>query len=212
MRQTRIEFPVDGESIDGVMCGPNDMGLRSPAVVVCHPHPLFGGSMDSPVVFAICAALADRGVASMRFNFRRTTGDAPGMAAHAARDTAAAFEVIRQWDFVDGRRCAVAGYSFGATAILRGLADLKAARALALIAPPMSALDDSEIARDTRPKLFIVGDSDRLVAAEALRASVTGMAEPVEIEILEGADHSLAGHAEAVGERAAKFLARVLGS
>lgn len=211
MRQTRIEFPVDGEPIDGVMCGPNDMGLLNPAVVVCHPHPLFGGSMDSPAVFAICAALAERGVASMRFNFRRTTGDAPGIAAQAARDTAAAFEVIRQWEFVDGRRCALAGYSFGATAILRGLADLRAARALALIAPPMSALDDSEIARDTRPKLFIVGDSDRLVDAESLRAAAAGMTEPVEIEILEGAGHTLAGDTEMVGERVAEFLARVLG-
>lgn len=181
-----------------------------PGIVVCHPHPLFGGNMDSPLVFGICRELAQHGIASMRFNFRASGADAPGMVASATREAAVAFDVIRQWDFVNPNRCAIAGHSFGAAAVLRALPDLSAAKAFVLIAPPLSAVRESEIAGNTRPKLFVVGNRDKLVDAAELQSAVAGIAGPVRLDVLDGADHNLTGHADDVAALTALFLAELL--
>src|SRR3989304_3857457 len=52
--------------------------LRRPGVAVCHPHPLYGGDMENNVVVSLCGALADAGVAALRFNFRGVAGSGGG--------------------------------------------------------------------------------------------------------------------------------------
>ncbi len=210
MRQTRIEFHVGGDSVEGVMCGPVAMRPPMPAVVVCHPHPVFGGSMDSPLVFRLCEKLAEHGIASMRFNFRRTAGDPQSMAESAARDAAVAFDVIRQWDFVNSRRCAIAGYSFGAAAILRALPDLSAARGIALIAPPPASLREARIGDVSTPLYFVVGDRDKIADPAELQSQIDTMTGPVRLDVLDGADHALTGHIDEAADRAARFLADAL--
>ena len=113
--------------------------------------------MDSEVVFEICKALASRGVAPLRFNFRRNSRNRSMLVRDAAHDTICAFNVLRALDFVDRERCALAGYSFGASAALRALSDLESAKAIATIAPPVSELDYLSVCRDMRPKIIIFG-------------------------------------------------------
>ena len=212
MRQTRIEFPVGNTSVEGVMCGPVSMNLRAPAAVVCHPHPLLGGNMDSEVVFEICKALASRGVASLRFNFRRNSRNRSMLVRDAAHDTICAFNVLRALDFVDRERCALAGYSFGASAALRALSNLESAKAIATIAPPVSELDYLSVCRDMRPKIVIFGDADKLVDANALRIAVERMPGPTKTILLEGANHAFIGYAETAADHIAEFLTKVLTS
>jgi alpha/beta superfamily hydrolase len=210
LRQTAIEFEVDGQQVDGVMCGPAVQTGRAPGVVVCHPHPLFGGSMDSSVVLAVCYELAHLGVASLRFNFRRPADGSPAVGDGAVRDVANALSVIRRWDQVNPRRCGVAGYSFGAAAILRAWGELKDARAVALIAPPLNALRSSPIGEDKRPRQVVVGERDRLVNADQLSEAIESMRRRPALTRIEGADHLLAGHESKVGRTVADFLARSL--
>ena len=66
---TAVSFEVDGDQVDGVIGQPSPGEVPYPAVVVCHPHPLFGGDMNSSVVVAICRALAEREIASLRIQF-----------------------------------------------------------------------------------------------------------------------------------------------
>lgn len=210
MRQTAIEFEVDGQKVDGVMCGPNEQAGRGPAAVVCHPHPLFGGSMDSPVVMAVCYELAHLGIASLRFNFRRPVEGSPAVGDGAARDVATALSVVRQWDQVDPKKCCIAGYSFGAAAILRAWGELANAKAIALIAPPLNALRSSRIGDDRRPRQIVVGERDRLVNADQLVEAVASMKRRPELTRIEGADHLLGGHESKVGRTVAEFLSNSL--
>ena len=91
------------------------------------------------------------------------------MATEEHEDIKAALNMMRRWPGVDGKRVALAGYSFGAGVILRGLRHFRGARSLALIAPPISAVRESRIVKDKRPKLFVVGREDRLVSSVDLQ-------------------------------------------
>ena len=204
-RQTAIEFRSGGEPVQGVLSTPVDGRPPYPGAAVCHAHPLFGGNMDSPLIFAICRALADHGVASLRFNFRPFGEGATEAGGSACEDAAAALKMLRDWHEVRSGQCGLAGYSAGAAAIARGLDRLKAAKALALIAPPLSAVRSSGLARDRRPKLFVVGVRDKIVSHDELSAIVSQMAGPSEIALVEG-DHNLRGQEEQVAAKVAAFL------
>ena len=69
MKQVPVTFPCQDISLEGVWHFPESAGL-SPAVVVCHPHPLYGGDMSNNVVLALCQGLVKRNIVALRFNFR----------------------------------------------------------------------------------------------------------------------------------------------
>ena len=213
MKQSAVEFTAGGERVDGILASPAGRRRPFPVVVVCHPHPLLGGDMDSSIVTTICRALAGHGIASLRFNFRRPAAvqDDPGeLDASAERDVTAAFDLVRRWRDARHDRCAVAGYSFGAAAIAHSIESLHAARAFALIAPPISGLANSSLLTDTRPILLLVGEDDQLVSAAELGALAGEMTGPVSFECVEGADHFFHARAGHVAERVASFLAAAL--
>lgn len=212
MRQTAIEFKSGKTALEGVLTLPADLPQPYPALVMCHPHPTLGGNMDAPVVTAVCRAAAAMGIAALRFNFRGVEGSA-GDFANGDReidDVKAAIDVMRRWPGIDRSRIALAGCSFGAGVILRGLRRCRAAKCLVLIAPPVSALDRSPINRDKRPKLFIVGQRDRVAQSLDLQRALDHVRPPVQFREIPHADHSLRGHERAAAEIAAQFVAQTL--
>ncbi|MDE2688336.1 MAG: dienelactone hydrolase family protein [Chloroflexota bacterium] len=200
-------------TLEGVLAMPQELPQPYPAIVMCHPHPLLGGNMDSPVVASVCRAASEAGFASFRFNFRGVEGSEGdfenGDSTH--EDIKAALNIIRRWRGVDRKRMALCGYSFGAGAILRGLRHFKSARALALIAPPLSTVEESRIVKDKRPKLFVVGEHDRLVSSVRLQRALDGVREPVQFREVEGGDHSLAGLEWEVADEVVAFVSQVFG-
>src|SRR5512147_2564415 len=89
------------------------------AAVICHPHPLYGGNMNNPVVRALEAGLQDAGLATLRFNFRgvgESTGAYGGGVGEADDLRAAVTWMIEN---AGAQAVAVAGYSFGAMVVLR---------------------------------------------------------------------------------------------
>src|ERR1700760_3100739 len=94
----------------------------APLAVVCHPHPAFGGRMDTPLVLDLADALAAAGWATLRFNFRGLEGSGGkptgGQAEH--EDVAAAVAWARA---AGAPRVALVGYSFGALMAARAVAD-----------------------------------------------------------------------------------------
>ena len=69
MKQSHFIFPCNDLSLEGIAHMPQGNG-PFPSVVVCHPHPLYGGDMDNNVVVAVCQALVQRSIVGFRFNFR----------------------------------------------------------------------------------------------------------------------------------------------
>ena len=171
----------------------------SAGVVICHPHPLYGGDMDNPVVVRAQEVCAGLGFATLRFNFRGVgaSGGAHGGGVGEQEDARAALDTLAK--AVGGAPLALAGYSFGARiAALVGSQDSRIA-GLALIAPPL-AMDNFGCLAGTRvPTLLVAGTVDPYCPrAEFARlaARVTG-ATAVSIE---GADHFFFGKLFPLGQ------------
>lgn len=190
---------VDGE---GLPAGSALEGLWLPArgedgarggAVIAPPHPLMGGSMDSPVATELAMAASDAGFGALRFNWRGVGGSAgspSGDAADAAADYQAALAFLETAGVTEtGEGPLVAcGYSWGAVAAARRVTASPRVRRAVLVAPPPAMLDTDALAGWGRPMLVIAGDRDDYVPIDELEARLDGL-EGVEIVVLEGIDH-----------------------
>jgi alpha/beta superfamily hydrolase len=209
LNEVAVSYEVDGDQVNGIIVQPSPGEAPFPGVVVCHPHPLFGGDMNSSVVVAICSELSDRGIASLRFNFRQS-GEGEKLNESSARDVEMGLQLFDGWEMINSVRMGVAGYSFGAAAMARASTNLTTARALAFVSPPVATVKKSSLGDDARPRYFIVGGRDRLVDPEALSEVVSGMKSQATFETLDGADHMLGGYEREIGKRVADFMADIL--
>jgi uncharacterized protein len=164
-------------------------------VVITHPHPLFGGSMDNNVVWTAVRAFQARGWAALRFNFRgvgRSTG-AYGGGLEEVADVAAALEFLRPR--TPGPHLLV-GYSFGAyVAALALRQGLEAAGAI-LISPPVAFMEMSWLPETPHLKLMVAGDRDDIGPLLDLQQMMAQSEPPVPIVVIKGADHFYGGREE----------------
>lgn len=174
--------------------------------VVCHPHPLYGGTMHNKVVHSTARALQERGFATLRFNFRGV-GASTGRYDNGqgeARDARAAVDLLRK-RLTDGA-IALVGYSFGAIVALLAGHDHAAVSRLAAIAPPVSMFDVGFLRGCRKPTLFIVGDDDQYCSRGALERSVGDLAGSAAVRQVPGADHFFFGHETTVAEAVTHFV------
>ena len=213
MGHTRLDiYSSGGITLEGVVARPEGLTRLPPAAVLCHPHPMLGGDMESLVLSAIDWTCMRRGIASLRFNFRGV-GESSGDFTNGDKemdDVKAAFRVLDGLKWADPRRMAAVGYSFGAGVLLGGVRKVKASKAFVFIAPPLSAVRDSALSKDKRPKLFIAGQRDGVVPSVDLQRALDDVRQPVEFHEVPEANHGLAGHEIEVAERVADFLAAEL--
>jgi alpha/beta superfamily hydrolase len=197
--EEQVTIQGAGVTLEGVLVP----GTASGGAVITHPHPLFGGSMANNVVWAAACALASRGMAALRFNFRgvgRSTGTYGG-GVEEAEDVAAAL------DFLKSRAPGpyyLVGYSFGAAVAGRALLQGLSADGAVLVAPPIAFMDMAFLPQVPGLKLIIVGDRDELCPLTSLRELLgagpapagDGPARPTEIRVIEGTDHFFRGAEE----------------
>ncbi len=146
-------------------------GTAGPGVVITHPHPLFGGSMNNNVVWTAERAFHRRGFATLCFNFRgvgRSTGTY-GEGEAEAEDVAAALDFLRER--TPGPLYLV-GYSFGAFVAGRALLQGLAVRAAVFIAPPIAFMDLSWLPRVPGLRLVVAGDQDDICPLAGFAAAV----------------------------------------
>ena len=208
MRQSAVSFVAKGLNFEGVIAQPNERGGPFPGVVVCHPHPLFGGNMDNNVVLAVSFALAEQGIAALRFNFRgvgnseweHTKGE------KEQEEVIGALELLKAWPGGEGRKLGLAGYSFGASVVLKNPSLHQKAQAFALISPPLPALESTKLRETNRPAMVIAGDRDKLVQADRLAELRESFSEPSAYHIVAGADHYWFGHEARLAPQVAEFF------
>jgi alpha/beta superfamily hydrolase len=207
---TRTEqIPAGDVVLEAALHLPEGSGRPLPGVVVCHPHPQYGGDMENNVVMALVEALVSRGIAALRFNFRgvgRSTGAFDGGRGEA-RDTDAALALLAAHDDIDSKRVGLAGYSFGA--MMATAAVDERVRALALVSPPAQRIDAERLNAITAPLLMVAGDRDPICPEDALRAAAA-LGERVELHVVRGADHGWWGHERELGEVTGAFFAQHL--
>ncbi|MEK6302837.1 MAG: alpha/beta fold hydrolase [Acidobacteriota bacterium] len=179
------------------------------AAIVCHPHPLFGGTMHNKVVFRIARAFQDAGFAVLRFNFRGT-GRSEGThddGRGEQDDLRAAIQFIE--DKYPAAELWLAGFSFGAAVTLRAGCGYERVRALVVVAAPVSKYDFSEVGACNKPKLFVQGELDEFGSAEDLKRLAETLGGTSHVQIIGDADHFFEGHLPALFESVSQFIASV---
>jgi hypothetical protein len=196
-----VTFASGDLSLEGVVHLPD--ATPAPGVVVCHPHPLYGGDMENNVVLAACQALRERGFVALRFNFRGAGGSEGAFDEGRGErdDVRSALAHLRSLGEVDAKRTGIAGYSFGA--MMAAEAAGGHLRALALISPPLQ-FSDLRVAWGC-PALLVGGDMDALCPPD--RLELAGQAPGAEVQVIEGADHSWWGSEDELAEVLGSFFA-----
>jgi len=153
-----VSFKSDGLVLEGILHLPLDVD-EGPGVVVCHPHPLYGGSMYNAIVEGLCKSLEASGLVALRFNFRGV-GASEGsydQGVGEVRDARAALNFLGSISSPRITRLGIAGYSFGAYVAARAALEDPSIDALALVSPPLALYDFDFLRAVRRPKLVVLG-------------------------------------------------------
>ena len=184
------------------------------AALVCHPHPLFGGTLHNKVVFRAMNALNGFGFPVLRFNFR---GAGLSAGSHdRGRGEVEDARVALDWlDHEFHRPLVLAGFSFGAWVGLRAACSEARVRALIALGTPVNVEGQDhayDFLRDCRkPKLFVSGAHDEFGPPGEVERIVAAAAEPKRLVRVPGADHFFEGHLPAVSGAIEEWLPAALG-
>jgi hypothetical protein len=167
--------------------------------VVCHPHPLYGGTLHNKVVYQTAKALHQRGASVLRFNFRGA-GQSEGVHDRGIGEQA---DVRASLDYLSaefpGKAIVLAGFSFGSWVGLRVGCEDAGVTGLIGLGLPVDNVDVSYLRACVKPKLIIQGGQDQFGSRANIEALFKTIPEPKRLVIVEGADHFFAGHLEAIG-------------
>jgi uncharacterized protein len=195
-----VRFVVDGLRLEGAWATCEGAAR---AVVLCHPHPQYGGTMDDRVVLRLARALAAAGAATLRFNFRGVGGSegrhegGEGEVADARGAVALAHERLPRAEIT------LAGYSFGALIALQAAAGSTPVARVVAVAPPLAFVDPVRVKASPMPILFVVGERDPYCPRADLGAAVA----PRPVVIVPGADHFFGGQETALTAPVVDFVA-----
>ena len=162
-------------------------------LIVCHPHPLYGGTMDNKVVTTIAKAYLDVGINVVRFNYRGV-GESAGEYGHNSgevEDALAIFTWLREHHSV--KRLFLAGFSFGsyiAAQAAQSIADAGIEVPHLLMVAPSVENSPFELATPlAAPCTVIMGKQDEVVSFESVERWVNDQSEDIEMQVLPDATH-----------------------
>jgi hypothetical protein len=191
--------------LEAILEEPSGDRIRA-AVVFAHPHPQFGGTMHTKVVYQGAKALARIGCAVVRFNFRgvgRSAGTFSGGPGEMADFGAAVDYMAARYA---GERVWTAGFSFGAWAALEhGAADDRVSALIGISPPVATSVSGQEYTfagtlASTKPKFFVQGEADEVCPLEAMWSFYGKLLEPKELVVIDAADHLFDGKTQEAGE------------
>ncbi len=176
------------------------------AAVVCHPHPLFGGTLHNKVVYQAAKTLHRRGIPVLRFNFRGA-----GMSAGQhdkgqgeREDVRAGLDYLAK-DF-PGLPILLAGFSFGAWVGLQvGCADERVTSLIGL-GIPVDSSDLTYLRGCAKPKFFAQGANDQFGSRTNVEKLYNQLAEPKKLVFVDKADHFFTGHLSEMAAAIDKWL------
>lgn len=190
---------------------------NSPIGLVLHPHPQYGGTMNSKVCYYLYHVFANRGFATLRFNFRgvgKSQGEFDNGHGELS-DAAAALDWLQTFH-PNATSCWVAGFSFGAWIGMQLLMRRPEIRGFISVAPPANLYDFSFLAPCPSSGLIVQGDKDEIVPAEASKKLSDKLqaqrAITIEYELIKGANHFFEGKLEEMALAADKYMEKRLKS
>lgn len=185
---------------------------KAPGVVVCHPHPRYGGDMMNNVVVGLSQHLTAAGLAVFRFNFRGV-GSSEGTHDNGngeVDDALGALAALELEDTVDASRIGIAGYSFGASIAMQAALDSSLVQSVLSIACPVGPFRALSSLEMLQPKTLVLGDHDHNFPVDEFRFLTKRFSQPKEVVVLTGADHFFQGLEAEIGGIASRFFTRTL--
>ncbi|MBN2467744.1 MAG: dienelactone hydrolase family protein [Deltaproteobacteria bacterium] len=188
--RTKVSFTSGTLELEACFSWPMHIS-PCPGVILCHPHPLYGGDMDNNVIAGVGTELETAGFAVLRFNFRgvHLSEGAYGDGDGEVVDVLAALSFIRSQPMIDAKRLFLAGYSFGAWVGLQAALRNCGLAAVAGIAPPLGVYDFEFLAGLSIPIIVVSGDRDDFCEKNKLDEMFNGLAVPKKRVVLAGCDH-----------------------
>lgn len=203
MRETEVFIKSGGLKLEGLYIeNPGKKG-----VVVCHPHPLYGGNMQNNVVEAIVNAYDMNGYSTLRFNFRGT-GRSEGRHENG---TGEQDDLISAVNFLKGKgksHIDISGYSFGAWIISKTINEkgLKDMGNIIFVSPPVGFMDFSFLKHLPELGLIIVGSNDYIAPYKEIKMMINDWNPDAKFKIIKGTDHFYFGMEEEIERVISEFL------
>lgn len=207
-------FFLDGPAgrLEAILWTPSAAARQRPplAAAVCHPHPLYGGTMHNKVVYQAAKSLDALGLPVLRFNFR----GAGLSAGKHDRGIGEQDDVRAALDFLakqfSGVPLLLSGFSFGAWVGLRvGCEDRRVSHLIGL-GIPVNSSDFSFLRQCKKPKLFVHGSKDQYGAVEKVKRLVASLPGENHLVVVEGVDHFFAGKLDQLDATITNWLREVL--
>ena len=183
-----VDFPGPEGTLEGRFLS----GKAGPGVVITHPHPLFGGSMNNNVVWTAERAFHRRGWATLCFNFRGVGGSTGSYGGGEAEVE----DVVAALNFLQKRTPGpyyLVGYSFGAFVVGRAQQQGLVAAWAVLISPPVAFMEMAWLPEVPHLKLIVAGDRDEIGPLLDLQTMMAAVEPPVPLVVVPGADHFYGG-------------------
>jgi alpha/beta superfamily hydrolase len=188
---------------------------QPPTVLILHPHPQGGGTMNNKVVYHLFHTFVGHQFAALRFNFRGV-GRSQGSFDHGQgelADAAAALDWLQAHN-PDSPRCWIAGFSFGAWIGMQLLMRRPEIEGFISIAPPANLYDFSFLAPCPASGLIVQGDKDELVPeADSAKLAHKLQAQrdiTIDFKVIKGANHFFVDHLEEMTSLVDKHLTKAL--
>lgn len=165
------------------------------AVVVTHPHPLYGGNLHNPVVEAIAARYRQRGYTTLRFNFRGVEGSQGHYdeGQGEQEDLGQAIAYLQQSGYGPVE---LSGYSFGTWVNALYAANVRPGITMTMVSPPAAFMDFRVVQRLPGLKLVMTGSRDDIAPPDLLGRLVPQWNPAARLEIVPAADHFFFDHME----------------
>ena len=209
--QQNIEFLSDDLTLEGIISKPVTR-IKIPCVILCHPHPLYGGNMLNEVNINVAQTLYELGIASLLFNFRGV-GNSQGTFENGkgeVRDLTSAYNFISNLPNINSDKIGVSGYSFGASIALELLFKNQQntkIKSFAFMSCPSTSLENlyqqyltnnadllNNMVETT--KVFVYGDQDELINQNTYTVLLKHFCKPNEIYKIKGTNHIFTGDNE----------------
>jgi alpha/beta superfamily hydrolase len=188
VRLQSLTLPGPAGEIEALLQERDGFAHRTTALV-CHPHPLYGGTLHNKVVHRIASTLLDLGVAVLRFNFRGA-GRSAGRFDHGRGELEDA-RAMAGWlaDRHPGAGRWAAGFSFGSWIAARLAVSDPGYERMILVAPPVASHDFSPLRVSAVPKLVLQGTADDICPLARLEEHFPDWAEPKRLILIRDASH-----------------------
>jgi uncharacterized protein len=185
-----VNIPTSIGHLEGILKPETEEVAPKFISIICHPHPLGGGTMHNKVVFKVAQALQMQNIPALRFNFRGV-GHSSGSYDEGRGEMD---DVYYALEFMSRRYPGVpvimGGFSFGSYVGLRVAAADDRVHAMIGLGVPQRLFDAGETLQDCfKPKLFIHGTADELAPYDLMAQWFENVAAPKRLITLEGADH-----------------------